>query len=193
MCVCEYSINFLLGYFRLFIIFVGQFVNGIRAIYKFFSKYKRTFQARILEGLFCFMELVHAPISSSDIVAVYKITFDNKWFYIGSSSKLKDIYHLIHNAELQIIEILIPTTSNFDLIRKIEHELILENWDNPLLLNATQKTINNYTILQVSHKEFIKFNSISDAAKHNNVCPQTIKKALNSKSGFYKGYIWKYA
>ena len=89
MCVCEYSINFLLGYFRLFIIFVGQFVNGIRAIYKFFSKYKRTFQARILEGLFCFMELVHAPISSSDIVAVYKITFDNKWFYIGSSSNLQ--------------------------------------------------------------------------------------------------------
>lgn len=155
-------------------------------------------------------------IEKRDIICVYKLIFDDKWFYIGSTcdlrnriwawnttfnnldklkgyKKIKSILPNISVVELSVIKLMETNTKNIDNVRIEERLSITENIQNPLLLNSNTQTFQSYTIHQISHDEVIKFNSISDAAKYNNVCSQTIRTVLNSKCGYYKGYIFKYA
>lgn len=161
------------------------------------------------------MEFVHPLVITNDIIAVYKLTFDRKWFYIGSSGnlrnriyawetmfrdikrikykKIKDIFPYISIVELEILQIFEPCFKNFTAVREEEKTKILENWGNPLLLNTSKETMPNQGVTQFDRNEIIKFNSIADAAKYNNVNHQTIRNVLNSKCGYYKGYFFKYA
>jgi len=161
------------------------------------------------------MEFIHPTAGTKDVIAVYKITFDDKWFYIGSSGdlqnrihawqtmlrdikrvrykKLRDIFNSISIAKLEVLKTLEPVPKNYDAIREWERSEILENYDNPLLLNTLKETLPSRPVSQLKGREIILFNSISDAAKHNNVCYQTMKNILNGNLGYYKGYIFKYA
>lgn len=162
------------------------------------------------------MEFIHPIIEDNDIICVYQLLFDEKWFYIGSTcdlknriwawqsafncihkvnsyKKIKEILPNVSTVKLSIMKIMETTKKNMDNVRLEEKNEIVKNLNNPFLLNSTTHTLQSYTVHQVSHDEIIVFNSISDAAKYNNVCSQTIKNVLNSKCGYYKGYIFKYA
>jgi hypothetical protein len=87
---------------------------------------------------------------------VYKITFDNQWFYIGSSKNLrtrfiawrtmlshkkwlksiniKRIWNDVYVVKIEIIRLCLPQKRHL-----FETQYIQENWDNPLLLNRCPK------------------------------------------------------
>jgi hypothetical protein len=92
-------------------------------------------------------------------IAVYKITFDDKWFYIGSSIKIKDRfsnwvgvikYGGTHNNNMEKI---LPLVSNikFEIlqeglglkdIRNKENLFIAENYNHPYCLNHSPNSTN---------------------------------------------------
>lgn len=102
-----------------------------------------------------------------DPAGTYKIWFNEKWFYIGSSKKLrsrfrtwrsmmnkpqylknKNIYHLLSEITTVRFEIL-HVYSNDKLLKKAETKLLKKSWNDPLLLNrcpdaSTPKNIRPY-------------------------------------------------
>lgn len=101
-----------------------------------------------------FMEFIIPPFDRKQNPAgIYKITFNDNWFYIGSSKKLRsrfrtwkvvltkrqflkniNIKQILDGVALVKFEI-IRVYADEKLIRKAETALLKKNWENPLLLN----------------------------------------------------------
>lgn len=99
------------------------------------------------------MEFIKPKFGVHDKPAgVYKITFDDKWFYVGSSVNLKNRFRtwefkLLNNCfKSKNIRHILPTVSvikfevlellsDFSLLRKNETDIIAKHWHNDLLLN----------------------------------------------------------
>ncbi len=106
-------------------------------------------------GLFAFMEFIKYEFKrKQNPSGIYKVIFDDKHFYIGSSIKLKSRMsawraRLFNTKFLKSknISLILPSTSvvkfeiveiincNESLLREKETILISDNWDNPLFLN----------------------------------------------------------
>lgn len=101
--------------------------------------------------------------SGCHFAGVYKISFDDKYFYIGSS---KSVHHRIMNwkhrlsikepKNINILEIIdkvkcvsfsiLERVDNFLELRQKETDWITENWENKLLLNRCPSGYNNKNI-----------------------------------------------
>lgn len=94
---------------------------------------------------------------------VYKLTFDDKWFYIGSSFNLKNrattwrckiakglfknknIKHILPGVSVVKFEV-IKVYATISLVRDAETRHIAKHWDNPLFLNRCPDAKSNVGI-----------------------------------------------
>ena len=114
------------------------------------------------------MEIIRPTLSPKiRVCGVYKITFNNNWFYIGSSANLKhrfeswvcrfnkpsslknkNIKHIfpsLFKVEFEIIE---QCVNDIDFTRGRETFYINENWENELLLNLCKDGFSHNGIRQ---------------------------------------------
>lgn len=150
-------------------------------------------------------------------IGVYRIWFDEKWFYIGSSGKLKTRFtrwrtavnnpKFLKNKNIGTIlpgiscvrfEIIITQGSILNL-KHIETKEILNNWDNPFLLNLcpnadTPKGIRPYFGKKPSEPRKLK--GIPDYMKPQKVAMfnnnNEILKIFESKSSLVKYCNYKH-
>jgi hypothetical protein len=141
-----------------------------------------------------FMEIISPVLKRKEnFPAVYKITFSDKWFYIGSSANVKRRFgrwrtcikndkHLPKNIRTILSQVsvvsfeVVKIVIDLKLLRDEETLCIQENWDNPLLLNRCPEGGNTK-----GRKPYIGYTK-PVKKKYGNV-PLSIPVAIFTKSG----------
>lgn len=114
----------------------------------------------------CTIKFSELPFSktSGEHKGVYKIIFDNKYFYIGGSTLMRHrlsrwkggiIHNRVHNKKIKEViktcsEVsfeLIEEVEGNDMVMSVEDKYIKHNWGNELLLNRSPSSFSNKGIV----------------------------------------------